>query len=331
MPGFFDEIMEGLEEGDPSETQASPKGNPAQEEEPLLEEVSPFFQEETIDTQMSEAEHRLSKALLYKQWIGGSLFEGDSTDLTREVEAEISAFVKERLGVLLGCAPKPVEPVKVESQFTPIEAKFLKLFATQTLTQKPKLRVALEATLGRELGAATDSLKPQPTPAPKPAPVKPTVRPRQQPEASRPVPQAKPQARPQQAPTRPQAKSLKNDILPQDNEIVTEGGKKYRVKWEQMSPDSYGAKVEQLLTELPANQHIRLPKPGQGAGVQVYKVTDTDYFKILRLDVTPQVKNVQSVPMPASMEAATAMQAGAAISMLSKGSQAIANVLTKEE
>jgi hypothetical protein len=145
------------------------------------------------------------------------------------------------------------------------------------------------------------------------------------------VPQAKPQARPQQAPTRPQAKSLKNDILPQDNEIVTEGGKKYRVKWEQMSPDSYGAKVEQLLTELPANQHIRLPKPGQGAGVQVYKVTDTDYFKILRLDVTPQVKNVQSVPMPASMEAATAMQAGAAISMLSKGSQAIANVLTKEE
>jgi hypothetical protein len=328
MPGLFDDIMDGLEEGNPGENPVSSKASQDIEEpyspEPLLEEGTEFFQEESIDQQMSEAERRLSKALLYKQWASGPLFEGDSTELTREVEAEISGFVKERLGILLGCTPKPVESIKVEAQFTPVEAKFLKLLTAQALTQKPKLKAALEKNLGEQE-------VPKPTLAPKPLPVRPTIKPRQQPEVSRPVPQGKPQTRPQQAPARPQAKLVKGDILPQDNEIVTEGNKKFRVKWEPMSPDFYGNKVEQLLTDLPRGKHTRLPKPGQGAGMQIYKATDSDYFKVLRLDITPQTKNTQAVPMPISMEAATAMQAGAAVSMLSKGSQAIANVLSKKE
>ena len=335
MPGLFDDIMDGLEEGEPVENPVVTKTRPTQEIqepyplEPLIEEGQENFpQEDSIDVQMSEAERRLDKALLYKQWVGGSLFEGDSTELTREVEAEISGFVKERLGILLGCNTKPVEPVQVEAQFTPVEAKFLKLLTAKALTREPKLKGALERELG---GLSTNLQKAQPTVVPKPLPVKPTVKPRQQPEGAKPVPQARQQTQRQPLPTKPQAKSVKNEILPQDNEVVTENGKKFRIKWEPMAPDFYGAKVEELLTELPRNQHIRLPKPGQGAGVQVYKATDSDYFKVLRLDITPQVKNIEAVPMPTSMEMATAMKAGQAISVLSKGSQAIATQLAKEE
>jgi hypothetical protein len=275
--------------------------------------------ESEIDQQMSEAERRLSKALLYKQWIGGSLFDGDSTDLTREVESEIGAFVKERLGVLLGCTTvKPAQPeIPVEAQFTPLEVKLLKLL-TNHMASIPKVK----NFINRET-----PVTPVQPPIAKPVPVKPTIRPRQQPEAAK-TAQRAPNPKPVQ---KPWIKTpAKKDILPQDNEIFQEGNKKYKAKWAPMNPEEFGPGVEAKLGELSPGQHVTLPKTGQGGGIQIYKASETDYFKVLRLDITPQVRNATSggVPMPtssASMAAATAMSAGAALATLSPGAQATVN------
>ena len=264
-----------------------------------------------IDQQMSEAERRLSKALLYKQWIGGSLFDGDATELTREVEAEIGAFVKERLGVLLGCTlvKQVQQEVPVEQQFTPLEVKLLKLL-TNHMASIPKVKNFISKE-------APASLAP---PVVKPAPVNPTIKLRQQPEAIKPV-----QKTALVKPQKPWVKTpVKKDILPQDNEVFQEGGKRYKAKWAPMAPGEFGPEVEEKLVELSPNQHITLPLKGRGGGIQIYKATETDYFKVLRLDVTQQIRNKTTVgiPMPidnAAMAAATAMSAGAALASLSPG------------
>jgi hypothetical protein len=303
MAGFFDQILEDLVEephSGPSEVGYIPEEFQGLSVEPQVS-VNAENQENTenaIDEQMSEAERRLSKALLYKQWVGGHLFDGDSTDLTREVEAEISSFVRERLGILLGVS-KPLEKlVAVETQFTPIEVKVLKLLASKVLSN-PKLQGLVDKVI-------------QPS---KPLPVKPTLRPRQQPEVAKPSvqPQVKPRIQP--ASTKVPAKVVSNansnakEILPQDQEIVEEKGKKFRIKWAQMGPSEFGDKVEDLLVALPAGRYIRLPR-GPGGGLQVYKATETDYFKILRMDITPQVTSVNRIPFPTDMVTATAIHAG---------------------
>jgi hypothetical protein len=313
MASFFDEIMEDLVEDSTSTPQ---EVGYISGEVPVERSVSAFAEspvavENAIDQQMSEAERRLSKALLYKQWVGAHLFDGDSTELTREVEAEISGFVRERLGVLLGVSKSLEKMIPVESQFTPIEAKVLKLLASKVLAN-PKLKGFVEKS---PLLSYRE---------PEPLPVKPTLRPRQQPEAAKFPVAAQVNSRVQPQSTtgvvQPKVKeslvSNSKEILPQDEEIIQEKGKKYRVKWVSIDPMSFGDKVEELLVGLPAGQHIRLPN-GPGGGLQVYKATENDYFKILRLDLTPQVAGTNRVPFPSDMSMATATQSGvsAALSM----------------
>ena len=340
MAGPWDDILDGMAGSEETEPQADDQQmseaeirlSKAQPPYPieitnlsddLMDTVGgPEDSEDSFDQQMSEAERRLSKALLYKQWIGGKLFEGDSSDLTREVETEIGDFVKERLSILLGCEVPKAQPIQptVETQFSPLEAKFLKLFVSHSLEKKPKLKEALERE-STEIPSV-----------PKPAPVRPTIKPRQQPEATKPSIQPKSNSIKVQA--RPVQKSSvkKEDVLPQDGETVVEGSNRFKVKWSPMSPDEYGEKVEKLLLDLPINKHIKLPSPGKGAGIQVYKATNEDFFKILRLNITPQIQSNKGVPMPAdnaSMAAVTAMQAGAALANMSKGVKSIAETVEK--
>lgn len=330
MAGFFDEILEDLVE-DPVST--------LQEVGYIPEEVSdemavsanaetPETVENVIDEQMSEAERRLSKALLYKQWVGGHLFDGDSTDLTREVEAEISGFVRERLGLLLGVSNPSEKSVSVENQFTPIEAKVLKLLASKVLSN-PKLQGLVEKGKSEAIKAPV-----------KPLPVKPTLRPRQQPEASKPSNQPQVKSRTQPAPTKVPAispakvasnvNSNTKEILPQDQEIVEEKGRKFKVKWAPMGPYEFGDKVEDFLAALPVGKHVRLPR-GPGGGLQVYKATETDYFKILRMDITPQATNAGRTPFPADMAMATAIHAGNSLAVQSQFAKQIGNMEIKRD
>lgn len=77
----FDNLM-----GEESPTETAPTGMNSIEE---------------IDEVMSEAEKRFEVAQYYKLLLQDSLFQ-NQTDASERVEAEIRAFIKERLGVLLG-------------------------------------------------------------------------------------------------------------------------------------------------------------------------------------------------------------------------------------
>src|ERR1017187_3661208 len=99
-------------DGTPYQQQTAPV---VQEGEPLVsaQELS----DSQVDAKFSEAETRLEKAMLYRQWITGDLFDGDS-DAVREVTVEFQGFAQLQLRKLLGIEQE-VQEVVVKSDFTP--------------------------------------------------------------------------------------------------------------------------------------------------------------------------------------------------------------------
>ena len=100
------------------------------------------YQEETseLDIEFTAAERRLSKAILYRELIRGSFFDGNS-ELVSEVEAELKEFVKQQYLALSG---KPKETaVAVEKDFSGDEIVALKSLAeriiknAKVLNEKP--------------------------------------------------------------------------------------------------------------------------------------------------------------------------------------------------
>src|ERR1019366_5578938 len=71
------------------------------EEEP----PQPTEEETEIDAELTEAEERLAKAQLYKQFITGVIFDGNGPGV-KEVSGEFRSFARKQLQILLGVIPK---------------------------------------------------------------------------------------------------------------------------------------------------------------------------------------------------------------------------------
>lgn len=87
---------------------------------------------ESIDEHMSEVEKRLEVASYYRMLLNDSLFT-DASAAGRTVEAEVRAFIKERLAVLLNIkAPRP-EPVEAKLPFNHDQVQALIALANKVI------------------------------------------------------------------------------------------------------------------------------------------------------------------------------------------------------
>lgn len=278
----------------PQYAEAAPYDESAyQAEEQAVEPPQDF-----VDQEMTEAEQRLLKAQLYRQFLVGSVFEGGSDPLTAEVEREFKVFARQQLQRLLGVAQQP-RP----DELTRDEVKVLKLLAGAAL-RDAKVRRAASTP---ERPAPTPQVR---APEPKRATPRPQLRPRPVPEGvrpqqSRPVqPPQRPQpqqARPQQArppgprpqqPPRPAAPASR-PLLP-DGKQYEENNRRYKVSWRQMTrPDEYGPRAAQILEGLDYGRDVVLPN-----GIHVLKTDGGELYKIIHQDLTPQVRGEGGVPFP---------------------------------
>jgi len=337
MSGFNDiswgDITEGLneeeEEGEFLDSPSSSFYEDEQQEEPALTAPSYF------DEQMSEAEQRLHKATMYRQFLTGRIFDGASDQLTLDVEQEFREFAQHRLSVLLGIGTTSA----FGGQFTDTEAKVLKLLAGSALKNAKVAKAAERQPTVLKPTARTQQAPPPPS--------RPTLRSRPLPEVARPQkrqpaqqfpqPQQRPQQtqqRPQQTQQRPQRpqqtqqQAPTQPQVPQDGEIFQIAGKNYKASWVQMGPDEYGASVAQKLEKLPPGRSVVLPN-----GIQVMKTDGEEYFKIVKRDLTPsQVVSTGGIPFPSTsqMVAITQMKSAEAIQNLPRNAQGIAGKITSE-
>jgi hypothetical protein len=89
------------------------------------EEAAPVMDD--VESQMSEAEHRLEIASYYKMLLNNGLFEGvENAEAAGIVEGEVREFVRTRLAALLGVA------VKTQG-LTPQQSKLLSLLADEAI------------------------------------------------------------------------------------------------------------------------------------------------------------------------------------------------------
>lgn len=337
MAGFNDSfsdwdsiVADATDEGAESEYESTPTEDFYAEEEQQLvaaEEPAPSY----FDEQMSEAEQRLHKATLYRHFLTGRVFNGADDQLTLEVEQEFKEFAQHRLSVLLGIGKSST----FGSQFTDVEARVLKLIADSAL-KNAKVAKATEK-------APPPAPKPQ-TKKPLPPPSRPTLRQRPLPEVVQPQ-KRQPAPRPQQvqqkppvAPQRPQQPQQPPQkvkpptpaptapAIPQDGEIFQIAGKNYKAVWSQMSADEFGPSIAQKLERLPPGKSTVLPN-----GLQVIKTEGDEYYKIIKRDLTQQVRSATSIPFPSvgQMAAISAMKAGEAISNLPSSAQGLAGKLTE--
>ena len=281
------------------------------QEEELVEELT----DTQVDIKFSEAETRLEKAMLYRQWITGALFDGDS-EAVREVTSEFQGFAQLQLRKLLGIEAEK-QDVIIKSDFTEQETLILKTLANQILSN-PKL------TPKKPNMAVTAQVKPAVVvPQPKPLPPKkPQLRTRkvpqeiatQQPVVAQPAP--KPavvapkhpvqQQKPQAKPTQPQAKK---PVVRAQDEVFEENGRTYKANWVPMASGEYGPVEKQRIDTMRPETVITLRN-----GLQVVKNIQGDIFKVINQDQTPKKPVDGAVPFPTlgQMAYLTAAAAGQA-------------------
>src|ERR1039458_3073715 len=117
------DLLEELARLSPDSTPET-DGTPYQQQQtaPVVQEGEPLvsaqeLSDSQVEAKFSEAETRLEKAMLYRQWITGELFDGDS-DAVREVTVEFQGFAQLQLRKLLGIEQE-VQEVVVKSDFNP--------------------------------------------------------------------------------------------------------------------------------------------------------------------------------------------------------------------
>lgn len=83
-------------------------------------------QEEQLDEELAEAEHRFNLGSYYRQLAKGGIFK-DGTEAAKIVDAEVRAFARERMAILLNLstAPKP----KIEMPFSDRQIEVLQVLA----------------------------------------------------------------------------------------------------------------------------------------------------------------------------------------------------------
>lgn len=142
---------------------------------------------------MNLVDKRLAIASLYRTLLNGSLFQGeDPSEEVKVVEDEVKAFVRDRLGVLMGIASDTPK----KGQLTEEELAVVKLLVTLTPLQIQAVKIFADKVVAA--GALQDEPAPaaaKPTPVPAPKPAAPTIRPRVV---------TQPQLAPRQAPQQPQ-------------------------------------------------------------------------------------------------------------------------------
>jgi len=268
-------------------------------------------QNEIIDAELTEAEIRLSKAQLYKQFITGSIFDGNGAGV-KEVSDEFRDFARRQLQILLGVTPKVDQ-----SQFTEDEVKVLKIF-TNRILQNPKLLQDKPAKQPQ-----TPQLQPRPVskpvpvvqapPPPKPViqpPKKPQLRSRQVPEEVQSKPaQAKPPKTRLKLSEQPIAKTLANPpkmAVPENGSVVEENGRHYRIRYSDMpNIDEFGVMDGGKIRMLGNGESCILSN-----GIQVFK-TGNEVSKVLRTAFAPNTNVPGKTPFPSNeqMAAITANQA----------------------
>jgi hypothetical protein len=280
--------------------QSDPEPASYSEAEPAPPQEAEEPQDDGLDAQMSEAEGRLHKAMLYRQFLTGSVFDGDQNQLTAEVEDEFRAFARHQLAALLGVG-STVAPFG--SPFTDDQVKVLRLMADKTL-QNASVRNEIERQSARQA--------PAPQPAQKPKPQPPKLRQRTVAEPARPSPKPTPAvATPQrQRPGQKPQRTPPPPALPGDGEMITLNNKHYKVKWVQMRAGEYGGAIEQQLLALPRGSHVILPN-----GIQVHRTVGDEFYKIIRRDLTVQARAPGAMPFPnaAQMAGITAAKAHEAV------------------
>lgn len=297
-----------------------------QEGEPLVsaQELS----DSQVDAKFSEAETRLEKAMLYRQWITGDLFDGDS-DAVREVTTEFQGFAQQQLRKLLGIEQE-VQEVVVKSYFSPQEILILKTLAGQILnnpklapkkqenTQTPTLVAQKPAPVAvtAKLPAKKPQLKQRKVPQemqvaapepPKPAPVAPVVKPAPQ----KPVVNSSAPAKPEGALSDKVKASLpqKSKAPEGPDQVFQQDGRTYKATWVPMNPGEYGPVEKQRIDNMKPETYITLRN-----NIQVVKTIEGETFKVINKDTTPRKPEKGAVPFPdlGQMAYITAQNAGAA-------------------
>ena len=306
-------------DGTPYQQQTAPV---VQEGEPLVsaQELS----DSQVDAKFSEAETRLEKAMLYRQWITGDLFDGDS-DAVREVTVEFQGFAQLQLRKLLGIEQE-VQEVVVKSDFTPQETLILKSLAVSILNN-PKLTpkktestpvvvrrpapVAVTAKMPAKKPQLKQRKMPQEMQVEAPEPPKPT------PVAQTPKPAPQKLVAPTTAPKVEGALSDKvKASLPQKSkapeppdQIFQENGRTYKAAWVPMNPGEYGPVEKQRIDNMKPETYITLRN-----GMQVVKTIEGETFKVINKDQTPRKPEPGATPFPSigQMDYITAQIAGQA-------------------
>jgi hypothetical protein len=298
----FDNSSQEPERQEPERQEAPVTITEMNSKESTVEDVSvisPISYDEEytseIDAELTEAEKRLAKAQLYKEFIVGKIFDGEGPGV-KEVSEEFRTFARRQLQTLLGVVPKP-EP----TQFTEDEVKVIKIFVAKIL-QNPKLlespKTAKPPTLQNKAGSSALSTLP-PTHIQKPVaqpPKKPQLRSRHVPEEVKPQ---QPQKTTTQAP-KPNPVTVAPsapDVIPADESIVEEDGQRYKIKYVSMpNIDEYGIMDGGKIRKLPIGQSCTLSN-----GIRVLRSND-GVSKILKTMIATNSYAAGRKPFPSISE-----------------------------
>jgi hypothetical protein len=288
----------GVENPEPINIQYTPA--PVYEQEEVEE---PEYQEEEVerlpeDNEISEAELRLEKAALYKQFVSGDIFSG-SGPIIDEVTQEFRDFARQQYLFLLGVKNKPILAQEI---FTDQEIQVLKTLASKVLNS-PKLLQPKENKVEKPKPTKLQPKVIQPEPEVVRQVVrKPTLMVRN---AEEPTVQAKP--KPIVSNTKPSTvkppKNAKNtnvstEKVPPNNEVIEENGKKVRVHHLPMANlDEYGPINGARVRKMSDGQSIFLKSssPDQLGGIlenniQIYK-TNGGIYKIIKTPIVDTEAN----------------------------------------
>lgn len=272
-----------------------------QKDEVVVEEQVPTEEETEIDAELTEAEERLAKAQLYKQFITGSIFDGNGPGV-KEVSDEFRTFARRQLQILLGVVPKVDE-----SHFSEDEVKILKVFIGRIL-QNPKLMEQPKPNQPQSKPSSKLSSPVVQQAASKPPaapPKKPQLRSRQVPEeavapkptitpaskpASKLVAQAQPPKQVKSSPTKPGSQST---TVPADEAVIEDGGTRYKIRYVDMpNIDEFGIMDGGMIRQLSDGGSCVLSN-----GIQVLK-QDNKVSKILKTALAAYTPVPGRLPFP---------------------------------
>jgi hypothetical protein len=227
-----------------------------------------------VSAELTQAEANLRKAQCYRDLMSCSFFEnGDA--VSQSVDAEMRAFAKHRMAVLLGVTKPPM--VEAPASFSPEHVKVLSSIAARIL-ENP-------AILANVLGSGGQTRKR--TVAPRPVPATPRAVGRRAPQEEQTQQEPRLVTRPA-APAPPPAVPAKA-VIPADESVITRDGRTFKVRWREIEsqddipPGMEGFKkgsqwyklVYQDITPSPKPDGIPMPSPTAVAALSMMKSAES--------------------------------------------------------